>query len=356
MNKIFKVVYNKATGRYEVVSELAKAEGKASSSTLQNKSIFSKQVSRLTMLSLCLASVGFAAAADNSYINVNGENAERDKAFFQKMGEDGTTPVNLRLNYEGRYPGGPVNDNKTASGAVGDRSIASGVFANALSKDSIAIGTGANVNNYWGSQRNEAVAGIAIGKHAQVEGSAGAIAFGRGSTILRNESYNLGANNAIAIGNNSKITAASGAIAIGNAANITAINTGSGNGATNAVAIGNSATVERENSIAMGNSATANRENSVALGNSTTAKRENSVAIGTNVTVERENSVVIGQNASATRERVVAIGAYATAGGDRTVAIGPEATANASRSIVIGGLGDNKTDNQAKSETSYRNW
>ena len=31
MNKIFKVVYNKATGRYEVVSELAKAEGKASS-------------------------------------------------------------------------------------------------------------------------------------------------------------------------------------------------------------------------------------------------------------------------------------------------------------------------------------
>lgn len=225
MNKIFKVVYNKATGRYEVVSELAKAEGKASSSTLQNKSIFSKQVSRLTMLSLCLASVGFAAAADNSYINVNGENAERNEAFFQKMGEDGTTPVNLRLNYEGRNPGGPVNDNKTVgtSGAVGARSIASGVFANALSKDSIAIGTGANVNNYWGSQRNEAVAGIAIGKHAQVEGSAGAIAFGRGSTILRNESYNLGANNAIAIGNNSKITAASGAIAIGNAANITAI-------------------------------------------------------------------------------------------------------------------------------------
>ena len=34
MNKIFKVVYNKATGRYEVASELAKAEGKASSSTL----------------------------------------------------------------------------------------------------------------------------------------------------------------------------------------------------------------------------------------------------------------------------------------------------------------------------------
>lgn len=351
MNKIFKVVYNKATGRYEVVSELAKAEGKASSSTLQNKSIFSKQVSRLTMLSLCLASVGFAAAADNSYINVNGENAERDKAFFQKMGEDGTTPVNLRLNYEGRTPGGPVNDNKTASGAVGDRSIASGVYANALSKDSIAIGTGANVNNYWGSQQNEAVAGIAIGKHAQVEGSAGAIAFGRGSTILRNESYNVGADNAIAIGNNSKITAASGAIAIGNSTNITAIDRGVGNGAVNAIAIGNGATVERRNSIALGQGTKASGVSSIALGNETKVSGENTVAIGTSVTATRENSVVIGQNASATRERVVAIGAYAKAEGDRTVAIGPEATASASRSIVIGGLGDNAKDNQAKSES-----
>ena len=350
MNKIFKVVYNKATGKYEVVSELAKAEGKASSSTLQNKSIFSKQVSRLTVLSLCLASVGFAAAADNSYINVNGNNAGKNEAFFQKMGEDGATPVNLSLDYEGRAPAGPrnnknvagvVNDNKTVSGAVGDRSIASGVYANALSTDSIAIGTGANVNNYWGSQWKEAVAGIAIGKHAQVEGSEGAIAFGAGSTILRNLTYNVGSANAIAIGNGSKITAASGAIAIGNNTNITNVSTGTGNGATNAVAIGNSATVERENSI--------------ALGNSTTAKRENSVAIGTNVTVERENSVVIGQNASATKERVVAIGAFAKADGDRTVAIGPEATAKGSKSIVIGGVGDNKTDDKFDKATSAEN-
>ena len=378
MNKIFKVVYNKATGKYEVVSELAKAEGKASSSTLQNKSIFSKQVSRLTVLSLCLASVGFAAAADNSYINVNGNNAGKNEAFFQKMGEDGATPVNLSLDYEGRAPAGPrnnknvagvVNDNKTVSGAVGDRSIASGVYANALSTDSIAIGTGANVNNYWGSQWKEAVAGIAIGKHAQVEGSEGAIAFGAGSTILRNLTYNVGSANAIAIGNGSKITAASGAIAIGNNTNITNVSTGTGNGATNAVAIGNSATVERENSIALGNSAITNRENSIAmgtsattkrensiaLGNSTTAKRENSVAIGTNVTVERENSVVIGQNASATKERVVAIGAFAKADGDRTVAIGPEATAKGSKSIVIGGVGDNKTDDKFDKATSAEN-
>ena len=332
MNKIFKVVYNKATGRYEVVSELAKAEGKASSSTLQNKSIFSKQVSRLTVLSLCLASVGFAAAADNSYINVNGNNAGRNEAFFQKMGEDGSTPVNLSLDYEGKVtPEGGIwkaYDNKTESGAVGNRSIASGVYANSLAQDSIAIGTGANVNNFWGSQRKEAVAGIAIGKHAQVEGSESAIAFGAGSTILRSLKYNVGSANAIAIGNNSRITAASGAIAIGNNTNITAIDTAvTGNGAVNAIAIGNGATVERPNSI----------------------------AIGTNVTAAKENSVVIGQNASATKERVVAIGAFAKADGDRTVAIGPEATAKGSRSIVIGGVGDDKTDNKFDKATSAEN-
>lgn len=145
MNKIFKVVYNKATGRYEVVSELAKAEGKASSSTLQNKSIFSKQVSRLTMLSLCLASVGFAAAADNAevigYTHVNSQGAESvkvDRLTDQKPWESQFD------ENKGKYDEG--------KGAKGERSIASGIYANALAKDSIAIGSLANVNNNWGGR------------------------------------------------------------------------------------------------------------------------------------------------------------------------------------------------------------
>ena len=295
------------------------------------------------------------------YSHVNSNGNTRDEALLKADGTKAT------FNYEGRNNSsitnasdGQTKDNNgkyaEASGAQADRSIASGVYANAFAKDSIAIGTGANVNNYWGSQFSESINGIAIGKLAQVEGSAGAIAFGAGSTILRNLSYNVGSANAIAIGNNSKITAASGAIAIGNDTNITAIDTGVGNGAVNAIAIGNGATVERRNSIALGQGTKASAESSIALGNATkvsgtntvaigtsvTATKENTVAIGTNVTAAKENSVVIGQNASATMERVVAIGAYAKADGDRTVAIGPEATANGSRSIVIGGIGDAK--------------
>ena len=283
------------------------------------------------------------------YSHVNSNGNTRNEALLKADGTKAT------FNYEGRNNSsitnasdGQTKDNNgkyaEASGAQADRSIASGVYANAFAKDSIAIGTGANVNNYWGSQFSESINGIAIGKLAQVEGSAGAIAFGAGSTILRNLSYNVGSANAIAIGNNSKITAASGAIAIGNDTNITAIDTGVGNGAVNAIAIGNGATVERRNSIALGQGTNASGVSSIALGDATKVSGDNTVAIGTSVTATRENSVVIGQNASATRERVVAIGAYAAANGDRTVAIGPEATANGSKSIVIGGLGDNKTD------------
>lgn len=275
-------------------------------------------------------------------------NSEGNKANKTGIWADWLTANDSKVKAEGKNPGAVFSDNlgrfTEKSGAQGMRSVAVGVYTNALATDSIAIGSRANVNNFWGSQYREAVNGIAIGKQAQVEGSTGAIAFGAGSTILRNQPYNVGSDNAIAIGNDSKITAANGAIAIGNRTNITAIDTGVGNGAVNAIAIGNGATVERRNSIALGQGTKASGVSSIALGDRTTVSRENTVAIGTNVTAKRENSVVIGQNAKGERERVVAIGAYATAVGDRTVAIGSEATANGSKSIVIGGLGDDKTD------------
>ena len=209
------------------------------------------------------------------------------------------------------------NNNGTyreSAGAKGNRAITSGVRANALANDSIAIGSLANVNNNWGSQSVAAERSIAIGREATVNAGQDSIAMGSGAQILHSDATTLNANNAIAIGKLSKVDQASNAIALGNNASI------GGNYASNGVWKAS--------------------DNSIAIGNSTTVSRENSVGIGTNVSVARENSVVIGQEAKATRERVVAIGAYATANGDRTVVIGPEATANGSKSIVIGGIGD----------------
>ena len=209
------------------------------------------------------------------------------------------------------------NNNGTyheSAGAQGNRAITSGVRANALANDSIAIGSLANVNNNWGKQLVAAERSIAIGREATVNAGQDSIAMGSGAQILHSDATTLNANNAIAIGKLSKVDQASNAIALGNNASV------GGNYASNGVWKAS--------------------DNSIAIGNSTTVSRENSVGIGTNVSVARENSVVIGQEAKATRERVVAIGAYATANGDRTVVIGPEATANGSKSIVIGGIGD----------------
>ncbi|PRI47503.1 YadA-like family protein [Haemophilus influenzae] len=397
MNLIFKIIWNKTTQRLEVVSELAKGAVKASSTSSSEKNNKTLPISILATLvtSILASSVSYAAKinyedipkqgvvivydADSGILrNMSLEgtenlgvlsatdavnslnrmlarykgfvhvNSEGNKANKTGIWADWLTANDSKVKAEGKNPGAVFSDNlgrfTEKSGAQGMRSVAVGVYTNALATDSIAIGSRANVNNFWGSQYREAVNGIAIGKQAQVEGSTGAIAFGAGSTILRNQPYNVGSDNAIAIGNDSKITAANGAIAIGNRTNITAIDTGVGNGAVNAIAIGNGATVERRNSIALGQGTKASGVSSIALGDRTTVSRENTVAIGTNVTAKRENSVVIGQNAKGERERVVAIGAYATAVGDRTVAIGSEATANGSKSIVIGGLGDDKTD------------
>ena len=402
MNRIFKVIWNKTTQRQEVVSELAKGAVKASSTSSSEKNNKTLTVSILATLitSILASSVSYAAKINYNDIPKQGvavvydansgilrnmalEGAENPgvlsaadatsslntmldhyKGFFHvnaegnKIGDeqanglkstentgiwaDWLTATASKVEAETKYSGGVFNNNlgkfTEKSGAQGSRSVAVGVYANALAADSIAIGSRANVNNYWGNQYREALNGIAIGRQAQVEGATNSIAFGTNAKLLASTPYSLKPDNSIAIGNNSTVNWASNAITLGNNASIT------GSHAVNGVWKGS------DNSIAIGNETTVGREDTVAIGSSVNAQRENTVAIGTNVTAKGENSVVIGQNAKGESARGVAIGAYATAGSDRTVAIGPEATANASKSIVIGGLGDNRTDNKAQSE------
>ena len=402
MNRIFKVIWNKTTQRQEVVSELAKGAVKASSTSSSEKNNKTLSVSILATLitSILASSVSYAATINYNDIPKQGvavvydansgilkhmslegiENPgvlsavdatnslnrmlDRYKGFFHvnaegnKIGDeqangskytentgiwaDWLTATASKVEAETKFSGGTFNDNlgkfTEKSGAQGSRSVAVGVYANALAADSIAIGSRANVNNYWGNQYREALNGIAIGRQAQVEGATNSIAFGTNAKLLASTPYSLKPDNSIAIGNNSTVNWASNAITLGNNASIT------GSHAVNGAWKGS------DNSIAIGNGTKVEREDTVAIGSSVSAQRENTVAIGTNVTAKGENSVVIGQNAKGESARGVAIGAYATAGSDRTVAIGPEATANASKSIVIGGLGDNRTDNKAQSE------
>ncbi|HHF3514487.1 TPA: adhesin, partial [Haemophilus influenzae] len=322
------------------VSELAKGVVKASStatSTSTSASTFgtnqTKKVTKGLSLSVLTAATalatGFAHAEEHVNVNQNGnDTSQTDNAWL--------TASNSKTNSENHISGVVFksNLNKNNSGAVGKRAIAVGVYANALGTDSIAVGSRANVNKYWGTQSRDPINSIAIGRQAQVENASNAIAFGTNTHILYNSPYAQAADGSVAIGNNSKIIGASNAIAIGNKADISA--SAGGSTAHNAIAIGNGAIVRRQNSI--------------SLGKGVDTAGENSVSIGVNVQSSRNNSIAIGQNTKAEQERTIAIGSHADAKGDRSLAIGSEALSEGARSIVIGGLSTGR-NSKAKSES-----
>lgn len=230
MNRIFKVIWNKTTQRQEVVSELAKGAVKASSTSSSEKNNKTLSVSILATLitSILASSVSYAATINYNDIPKQGvavvydansgilkhmslegtENSgvlsavdatnslnrmlDRYKGFFHvnaegnKIGDeqangskytentgiwaDWLTATASKVEAETKFSGGTFSDNlgkfTEKSGAQGSRSVAVGVYANALAADSIAIGSRANVNNYWGNQYREALNGIAIGRQA----------------------------------------------------------------------------------------------------------------------------------------------------------------------------------------------
>ncbi|WP_258173010.1 ESPR-type extended signal peptide-containing protein, partial [Haemophilus influenzae] len=343
MNHIFKIIWNKSTGRTEVVSELAKGVVKASStatstSTSTSASTFgtnqTKKVTKGLSLSVLTAATalatGFVHAEEYLNVNQNGSNTSQTDNNWLVSNTSKTEGEKRSVRFK-------TNLDKSTSGATGKRAIAVGVYANALGTDSIAVGSRANVNNFWGSQSRDSKNSIAIGRQAQVENAENAIAFGANSNILHNLTFNSRPNNAIAIGNNSKIVGASNSIAIGNKADISAIDGSRGSAANNAIAIGNQATVRRTNSISLGYDADTAGSDSVTIGVSTrTAK---------------SSSITIGYKAETKQDRGIAIGTLAKAQGDRSLAIGSEAVSEGSRSIVIGGLSTDRTNNVAKSES-----
>ena len=217
MNKIFKVIWNKTTQRLEVVSELAKGAVKSSSNNVGNLAKdLSKPVLKLSLLSICLGYPTWAMAATGvdkvdimGYSHVNETDADKVTENRIITTKDWENQFN---NNNGTY--------HESAGAQGNRAITSGVKANALAKDSIAIGSLANVNNNWGKQSVEAERSIAIGREATVNAGKDSIAMGSGAQILHNDATTLNANNAIAIGKLAKVDEASNAIALGHNARV----------------------------------------------------------------------------------------------------------------------------------------
>ena len=255
MNRIFKVLWNAATGTFIVTSETAKSRGKKSGRR-------KLAVSALIGLSSIMVSADVLA------------NAGKDTG-------DGVTPTGTQTGGTGWIAIGTDATANTYTNVDG-ASAAMGYHASAMGKWSTAIGS------YSDSSGDSS---LALGVKASSAGNR-AIAMGASSSAAGSYSMAMGVN-ANSSGEKS--------VALGNKA--------TASGATS-VALGNQSTASGDDSTAFGNGAKAIGTNSVALGAGSTAQEDNSVAVGNSTTQRQITYVAKGDINSSSTDAVTGAQIY----------------------------------------------
>ena len=334
MNKIFKVIWNKARNCYVVTSEIAKSHSKTKSETSKNRGY--TLVSTLAVLFLTGCVPVFAAVTDDP--GPTDPNPARSAGIRLSSGwmsalEGGTatkmydygTPGNkaydntgvLQWDGTGRYQlytgthlygialGNAANaydpEVQTASGtALGDYSrarslaVAVGPYASAEKIAAVAIGAGAKAAefNSLAMMRQSYASGkyaAAIGTAAVAKGEA-SLAMGHSSTATGNQSIAIGT-----IAPKTQYDSKGTPIAAYDGVNNTQAT------ADRAIALGQTAHAKGVDSIAFGSRSTAGGASSIAYGTDAKACADNAVAIGKSASAPTVNGVALGSNSRADR-------------------------------------------------------
>ncbi len=304
MNKIFKVIWNPATGNYTVTSETAKSRGKKSG---RSKLLISALVAGGLLSS-------FGALADN-YDGQGvdyGDGSASDGWFAIGKG----AKANIFLNNAG------------ASTALGYDAIAEGQYSSAIGSKTHAIG-GASMA-FGVSAISEGDRSIALG--------ASSYSFGQYSMALGRYSKALG-RLSIAMGDSSKADGAN-AIALGNAAKaagIMSIGLGDNANASQDYAMALGAESEAaENATAIGNKAHAKGVNSIALGNGSQALADSAIAIGQGNKANGADAIALGNGSQSSGLNAIALGKASVVTGDNSLALGSNTNANGINSVALG--------------------
>ncbi|EHX6644110.1 YadA-like family protein [Salmonella enterica] len=253
MNRIFKVLWNAATGTFIVTSETAKSRGKKSSRR-------KLAISALIGLSSVIVSADALANAGNdtgSGVTVSGPTG----SGWIAIGTNAT--ANTYTNADGASAAMGYN-----ASAMGKWSTAIGSYSQSTGDSSLALG----VKSVSAGDR-----AIAMGASSSAEGS-----YSMAMGVYANSS---GAKS----------------VALGNKA------TASG---TTSVALGYQATASGDDSAAFGNSAKAIGTNSVAIGTGSTALEDNSVAVGNSTTQRQITYVAKGDINSTSTDAVTGAQIY----------------------------------------------
>ncbi len=362
MNKIFKVIWNPATGSYTVASETAKSRGKKSG---RSKLLISALVAGGMLSSFGVQAqagrdngqgVNYGQGTGTGWVAI-GEDAKANS--FTDTGGGSSTAVGYHSTADGRW--------STALGAkthsLGEASVALGINTTSAGERSLAIGASATSTGGFsialGRYANSVGEfSIAQGDHAET-GADDAIAFGRESKALGIMSIALGATanaskeyamalgassaasaaNAIAVGRNSAAAGvdslAFGRLSAANAANAIAMGAES-KAAENATAVGTNAEANGLNSIALGSGSIADVDNTIALGNQSQAVAAGAIAIGQGNKADGANALALGNGSITGGVNAIALGQGSYAGLENGTAIGAQASAQGKNSVALG--------------------
>lgn len=295
MNKIFKVIWNPATGSYSVASETAKSRGKKSG---RSKLLISALVAGgLLSSSGALAQAGLDTGTG---VTPAGHN-------------NGTGWIAIGTDAE-------ASTHTTSNGAA----TAVDYYSKALGMWSTALGA------YSESNGN---ASLALGVKAQSIGDR-SISMGASSSASLNAGYSIAmgvfaftdAEYAVALGNESKALGKY-SLALGNASQASG---------ESSIALGNTSEASEQNAIALGQGSIASKVNSIALGSNSSSAGENAIALGEGSAAGGSNSLAFGSQSRASGNDSVALGVGATAATDNSVAIGAGSTTDASNTVSVG--------------------
>ncbi|HCU6123247.1 TPA: YadA-like family protein [Escherichia coli] len=360
MNKIFKVIWNPATGSYNVASKTAKSRGKKSG---RSKLLISALVAGGLLSS-------FGALADNyegqpvDYGNGSAGDGwvaigKNSKANTFVNGSGASTALGYDAIAEGEYSsaigsrthaiGGASMAFGVSAQAIGDRSVALGASSVATGGRSMALGRYAKTNGFTSLAIGDTALAdgektIALGNTAQAY-EIMSIALGDHANASKEYSMALGASsvasaaNAIAVGRDSAANGtdslALGRLSLASAANAIAMGAES-EAAENATAIGFNADAIGKSSLALGDNASAGETNSIAIGQGSEASKLDSIALGSNSRSAGENAIALGNNSNAGGKNSLAFGFNTTANGDNAVAIGANSSAGADNTVSVG--------------------
>ena len=400
MNRIYKVIFNRAKGQHQVVSELAKNGGKTSGNSLLRTIIKSGGVLTSTVLTAVLvfgsALYGSAESVQDGDILKAGTNISVTKDETTKTITISTDGVATSAEVDAVKT--DVQNNQTAI-AANTNNIAANTNNIAANTNNIADNSTKIANNKIGINQNsndiqQNKTDIAANKNA-ITANTGKIKNNTADiTELKNVNSALGLDktkpgikyfranstgedaaaageDAVAIGVSAKAngkdsvalgdaarsaSSAENSIAIGRKAVSGSFNDMTGDGDSSnvvkdggkaSISIGDAANARGNSSIALGDGATVYNDgtndqlndNSMAIGTkASTVASNNAIAMGNNAAVKQNShsSVAIGDSAMASAADALAFGKSAAASGADSIAVGTEAAASGADALAMG--------------------